>query len=200
MYKSILFAILLLVTAVSIGGQNIQDSYLAEARGDYANALLQMQNLLKEDPQDLFYIMRSAWLQYLLGNYNTAQTLYQAALKQQEHLDAQLGIINCHLALAEWDAVISYSESLLNDNPQNTTLLSKAAYACYMKKSYLAAASYFARIKEISPWDMSNRGYLVNNLYLSGDIPRAKEEYRQLKKYYPQSQIIVDYRETLDTQ
>jgi hypothetical protein len=46
---------------------------------------------------------------------------------------------------------------------------------------------------------MENRAYLVNNLYLSGNIEAAKAQYKSLKKYYPQSQIVIDYREILDS-
>lgn len=199
MCKHIIITVLMLAICSQVLAGSIQDSYLAEARGDYLHALTLTQELADEDPEDLFYTMRIAWLQYLSGNYHSALNSYLQAQKKLDHKDARIGIINCRLALAEWDNVISYCELLLADAPHDTLLLSKAAYAAYIKKSYASAADYFARILQIAPWDMENRAYLVNNLYLSGNIEAAKAQYKSLKKYYPQSQIVIDYREILDS-
>lgn len=197
MLKIAVCSFLILVGSIGFA-VNIQDSYLAEARGDYQSALSVMQSLSREDPTELFYTMRTAWLEYLAGDYGAALLNYQKAQRVWDHQDAQIGVINCRLALAEWDAVITYCDQLLAEDTQNTLLLAKAAYAAYMKKSYLVAAEYFARIKRINPWDMENRGYLVNNLYLGGKLVEARQEYKNLKKYHPQSKIVDDYREVLD--
>lgn len=198
MSKKILILILSLLGAYLLSAQNIQDSYLAEARGDFQNALTIMQDLARQDPDDVFYTMRQAWLSYLLGQYNQAVTLYNKSLQELDHLDAHLGIINCHLALGEWNQARARADQLLKTDVDNPILLSKAAYAAYMNKDYATAVGYFERIASLYPWDMDNRGYLVNNLYLSGNIPKAKTEYRILKKYAPQSQIVVDYQKVLD--
>lgn len=196
-----LLLILILLYALPMLAANlasIQDSYLAEAKGDYATALLQMQKLAQNDPNELFYSMRMAWLQYLLGSYQEAMKLYQVALNKLEHLDAHLGIINCQLALGQWEAALAKSAQLLPSHPHNTILLGKAAYAAFMQKNYSQAAEYYANILEIYPWDMENRGYLVNNLYLSGDLKTAKQQYTLLKKYAPNSEIVIAYQGTLD--
>jgi tetratricopeptide (TPR) repeat protein len=202
MHRTTIAVLLLLfcLQLVATDAQSIQDSYLAEARGDYNNAILVMQNLAEKDPTEVFYMMRVAWLSYLMGNYQSALEQYQRSLRSLDHADARLGVINCQLALGLWDEVLSGTQAMLEQNPQNTLALSKAAYAAYMKKSYSLAADYFARIISISPWDMENRGYLVNNLYLSGNISEAGKQYRILKKYFPQSQIVIDYKDILDTQ
>jgi tetratricopeptide (TPR) repeat protein len=81
---------------------------------------------------------------------------------------------------------------------QNPTLISKAAYAAYMLKDYALAAAYYAKAEALYPWDMENRGYLVNNLYLAGKTAEARKQYQLLKKYYPQSQIVSMYKDLLD--
>jgi hypothetical protein len=54
MSKKILILILSLLGAYLLSAQNIQDSYLAEARGDFQNALTIMQDLARQDPDDVF--------------------------------------------------------------------------------------------------------------------------------------------------
>jgi tetratricopeptide (TPR) repeat protein len=196
--KYILLTLLILCSLNFVLGRSIQSSYLAEANGDYSGAITHMQKLVREDPDEVFYTMRTAWLYYLLGSYEQALNLYQQSLERLDHLDADLGIINCQLALGQWDQALAYSQKLLPEHSQNTILLSKAAYAAYMQKEYPTAADYFGYIVAISPWDMENRGFWVNNLYLSGQLPEAKKQYRILKKYYPESPIVSELQELLD--
>lgn len=194
----LMLALALLLGSLAAQTATIQESYLAEARGDYQNALRIMQSLSSGEPNDTFYQMRKAWLNYLLGSYQEALADYQAAANKLNHLDAHLGEINCYLALGNWDQAKVVADRLLQVHAQNPSLLSKAAYALYMKRDYAGAASYFERIMAIYPWDFENLGYLVNNLYLAGRVDDARAAYRVLKKYYPQSQIVIDYSSLLD--
>ena len=198
MDKITLILIVILLTTGSLFATNIQDSYLAEVNGNYQNALNITIELSQKDPNEVFYTMRMAWLNYLLGRYNDARSLYQQSVDKMDHLDAHLGIINCDLALGNWDQALTKANLLIKTEPRNPTLLSKAAYAAYMKKDYAAAAEYFAHIVRYYPWDMDNRGYWINNLYLSGNIDEAKKQYRILKKYAPQAQMVIDYQGILD--
>lgn len=198
MYKHILLTLLILCSLNFVLATSIQQSYFAETNGDYAQAITHMQKLLREEPDEVFYSMRTAWLYYLLGSYEQALSHYQMSLSLLDHLDAHMGIINCRLALGQWDQALTYVQRLLPEHSQNTLLLSKAAYAAYMQKAYSSAADYFGFIVAISPWDMENRGYWVNNLYLSGQLPEAKKQYRILKKYYPESLIVSELKEVLD--
>ena len=134
MYKSILLTLLILVSVNFILATSIQQSYLAEASGDYARALTHMQKLVREEPNEVYYTMRSAWLYYLLGSYQEALELYQMSLAKLDHLDAHLGIINCQLALGQWDQALAASQRILPQHSQNTLLLSKGAYAAFMNK------------------------------------------------------------------
>lgn len=198
MSKHILLSLLILFSLQFLLATAIQDSYLAELSGDYAQAITHMQKLLQDDPTEVFYSMRTAWLYYLLGSYPQALELYQQSLTRLDHLDAHLGIINCQLALGQWDQALASSQRILPTNSQNTNLLAKAAYAAFMNKAYGTAADYFGYIVAISPWDLENRGYWVNNLYLSGNLPEAKKQYRILKKYHPDSLIVAELQGALD--
>ncbi|MDD2423348.1 MAG: tetratricopeptide repeat protein [Candidatus Cloacimonetes bacterium] len=199
MSKYSLLTLLILFSLQFLLATSIQQSYLAEANGDYAGAITHMQKLLRDEPTEVFYSMRTAWLYYLLGSYQEALNLYQQSLSRLDHLDAHLGIINCQLALGQWDQALASSQKVLPTNSQNTILLSKAAYAAFMNKAYGTAADYFGFIVASSPWDLENRGYWVNNLYLSGNLSEAKKQYRILKKYHPDSQIVLDLQKALDT-
>lgn len=180
------------------GKSSITDSYNAEASKNYTRALEIMQEHAQADPGDEFFRLRIGWLQYLLGRYAEALNSYQAAYRMYPHLDAQLGILNCYLALGRWNEGISQSNLILKSYPQHTLIMAKAAYAAYMKQEYKLAADYYARIIKITPWDMEIRGYLVNNLYLSKDVKGAKIHYQKLKKYAPDSIIAKEYGKIFD--
>jgi tetratricopeptide (TPR) repeat protein len=169
---------------------SITDSYNAEAAKNYSRALEIMRSLISTNGEDEFYLLRVAWLEYLMGNYNASIINYQNSNKKFASLDAQVGILNCQLALAKWNDAKALADEILKQYPQNTTVMAKAAYATYMKQDYRSTADYYLSIIKITPWDMEARGYLVNNLYLAKDIENARKHYQKLQRYYPESSII----------
>ncbi|HNZ88238.1 MAG TPA: hypothetical protein PLY48_02540 [Candidatus Cloacimonas acidaminovorans] len=194
--KRIILPCLLILAAGFLLGQDkasITDSYNAETARNYTRALQIMEDLSANDPNDEFYILRIAWLQYLLGSYNESMKNYQKSNNLYPSLDAQTGILNCQLALGMWNEAHNQAEHILQNFPQNIAVLSKAAYSTYMLQNYRATADYYQRIVNIFPWDMESRGYLVNNLYLSKDIENARQHYQILKKYAPDSAMAKEY-------
>ncbi len=190
---TLILAIALLAGSAYAAG-SITDSYQAEARGEHDAALGVMRELVAASPDDAFYQVRVAWLLYLKGNYGDAASAYRKAIELKDNLDAQTGLINSLLALGRYAEALELSRVQTQRHPENTLLLGKGGYAAYMLKDYRAAAEFFARIAEISPWDMENRGYLMNNLYLSEQEAAAREQYQFLKKYYPQSPLLPNYQ------
>lgn len=195
MKQFILSCLLILVAGFLLGQDkaSITDSYNAETARNYTRALQIMEDLNTSDPNDEFYILRIAWLQYLLGRYNDSLKNYQKSNNIFPSLDAQTGILNCQLALGLWNDAHNQAEQILKKFSQNIVVLSKAAYATYMLQNYRATADYYQRIINISPWDMEARGYLVNNLYLAKDIENARKHYQILIKYAPDSAMAKEY-------
>ena len=195
MPKYIIIIMISMALGTGLFSQNntIKDSYNAESRGEYQAALEIVQNLAVSEPEEPFYQIRIAWLLYLSGKYNEALLAYQKAAQMLDCVDAHTGMINCNLALGNWDQAITIATEMLKVHQQNPLLLSKVAYAAYMKKDFNTSSQYYGRIAELYPWDMDNRGYYVNNLYLAGKLNEAKAEYAKLKKYSPQSQTVADY-------
>ena len=194
--KQFILSCLLILVAGFLLGQgkaSITDSYNAETARNYTRALQIMEDLNTSDPNDEFYILRIAWLQYLLGRYNDSLKNYQKSNNIFPSLDAQTGILNCQLALGLWNDAHNQAEQILKKFSQNIVVLSKAAYATYMLQNYKATADYYQRIINISPWDMEARGYLVNNLYLAKDIENARKHYQILIKYAPDSAMAKEY-------
>ena len=194
--KQFILSCLLILVAGFLLGQgkaSITDSYNAETARNYTRALQIMEDLNTSDPNDEFYILRIAWLQYLLGRYNDSLKNYQKSNNIFPSLDAQTGILNCQLALGLWNDAHNQAEQILKKFSQNIVVLSKAAYATYMLQNYRATADYYQRIINISPWDVEARGYLVNNLYLAKDIENARKHYQTLKKYAPDSAMAKEY-------
>ena len=185
----LIMAVLLLVGSLT-ALPNISDSYTQEDKGNFATALDIMIELRDADPAEPFYQVRVAWLQYLLGRYDDAIASYRKAIALQDNLDAWLGIINCQLALGKYNEAMAGVDEQLKIHRQNPTLMSKGAYAAYMKKDYARAAAYYQTLISIYPWDMESRGYLVNNLFLSAQDTEGIRQLNLLKKYYPRSAML----------
>ena len=200
MNKSIIIIILALGLALPLlaKGADIAQSYALEAQANYVGSLEIMRELAAADASEPFYQVRIAWLEYLLGRYERAISSYRKAISLRDNLDAHIGIINCHLALGDYRPTLNAADSLLAQHSGHTQLLGKAAYAAYMLKEHSRAADYYARIIQLYPWDMEIRGYLVNNLYLAKRVDEARAEYRLLKKYFPQSGIVAQYKGVLE--
>jgi len=189
----IIFLLLWVSLGFAKGKSTITDSYNAETAKNYTRALQIMNELREDDPNDEFYLLRTAWLQYLLGSYKEAEQNYSKSNQIFHSLDAQTGILNCYLALGKWNDAQALADQILKSYPQNPIILSKAAYASYMKQDYRATADYYLEIIKIMPWDMESRGYLVNNLYLAKDVDNARKHFNILKKYYPDSPMVKEY-------
>ena len=197
--KTKLFIVLVLMLAAGAlrALPNIEDSYNQENKGYYASALDVMMELQAADAKEPFYQVRIAWLQYLLGRYEEAIATYRKALGLMENLDARTGIINCLLSLGRYNEAIAEVDEQLKTHRQNPTLISKGAYAAYMKKDYARAVTYYQTMIAIYPWDFESRGYLVNNLFLAGQNEEGLRQLLLLKKYYPQSAIVEQYKDKL---
>lgn len=191
---SLLILTVLIITLPLMAQRNITESYLAETRGDYDSALSVMQELKNSDPSDGFYQIRIAWLLYLKGNYGDACSAYQEAIRLDDNIDAQTGYVNTLLALGRYAEALDACRRLASLHPENPILLGKGGYAAYQLKDYRSAAEFYAQIARSYPWDMENRSYLMNNLYLSEQEEAAREQYQFLKKYYPQSALLPPYK------
>lgn len=197
MRKWLIIILIILWGNIYAQSAEMAESYLQESKGNYELALQSMQKLKVKEPSDAFYQVRIAWLEYLLGRYDASLASYQAALQLKEHLDAQIGVINCLLALGRYSELLGKVDILLVVHPENQILMAKGAYAAYLAKDYRKAAEYYRKITDISPWDMESRGYLVNNLFLAGEESEALMQLRLLMKYYPHSSIIELYKDRL---
>ncbi len=112
------------------GPVSITDSYNAETAKNYTRALQIMEELVKTDPDDSFYLLRIAWLQYLLGRYNDAIKNYQKSNSILLNLDAQTGILNCQLALGKWDEARALA-IIPEKPPQNPVIPQQGCLCCF---------------------------------------------------------------------
>ncbi|PKN78453.1 MAG: hypothetical protein CVU48_08320 [Candidatus Cloacimonetes bacterium HGW-Cloacimonetes-1] len=199
--KHVLMIMVMILTLTVLTAEqkfSITDSYNAETAKNYTRSLEIMNVLATADPTDEFFQLRIGWLNYLNGKYNDALKSYQNSNRLGANLDAQIGILNCQLALGKWNDSLEQANEILKMYPQSTTVLTKAAYAAYMKQEYKMAADYYARYIKISPWDMEIRGYLLSNLYLAKDVMEAKKHYQKLKKYSPESAMVKEYAKVFE--
>jgi len=137
-FRTLILSLALILTLPLLAQtRDIAQSYALESQADFIGSLEIMRELSAADPQEPFYQVRIAWLEYLLGRYERSISSYRKAIGLRDNLDARVGIISCHLALGDYRLALSATDSLLVEQRQNPQLLAKAAYAAYLLKEDL---------------------------------------------------------------
>jgi tetratricopeptide (TPR) repeat protein len=97
-------------------------SYQLEKKGKYAQAAEVISPFRTRGTDQELANMRTAWLEYLQGNYNRAVSGYQAILKKNPHsIDGHLGIALPMMAQKRWREAKHYLSLLLKFAPWHYT-------------------------------------------------------------------------------
>jgi len=122
------------------GRMAVLDSYSAEGRGDYQQAIDKMMPLFTTAPQDYFVNYRLGWLFYLKKNYKNAIGHYSNAEKTDlTSLEPLLGLTAVYLAVGNYSQLLSVSERLLARDPKNYYGMQRYVTAQIKLKNFPAA-------------------------------------------------------------
>jgi len=129
-----------------------QTSYLHEASGNLAEAILDLKGIYDENSYEIN--LRLGWLTYSSGLFSDAQSYYNKALLLKPFaIEPRFGIVLPQAAMGNWNSVIAQYEKILEISPNNTIAMHRLGLIYYGQKDYLKAEKYFEKVVNLYPFD-----------------------------------------------
>ena len=122
-------------------------SYLLEAKGDAAGALAKMGEIRALAGATYFVVVRSAWLQYLKGDFGGAVTSYREAIRwEPKAVEPKLGLTLPLLAQKRWRDLERACRDVLVLDAYNPTARARLAHALYTLGNYPDSAAAYRKL------------------------------------------------------
>ncbi len=132
--------------------EGFQNSYLHEASGNLAEAILDLRNVYDENSYEIN--LRLGWLTYSSGLFSDAQSYYnKAILLKPFAIEPRLGIVLPQAAMGNWNSVIAQYEKILEITPNNSVVMHRLGLIYYGQKDFLKAEKYFEKVVNLYPFD-----------------------------------------------
>jgi len=157
--KRISIALIFSLTSFAVQAQNyektiegFQNSYLHEASGNLAEAILDLKNIYDENSYEVN--LRLGWLTYSSGLFNDAQSYYnKSILLKPFAVEPRFGIVLPQAAMGNWNSVVAQYEKILEITPNNSVALHRLGLIYYGQKDYSKAEKYFEKVVNLYPFD-----------------------------------------------
>jgi tetratricopeptide (TPR) repeat protein len=162
------------------------ESYRLEALTQYETAAKGMDDILKDNPENEFAVMRRGWLNYLRGAHNDAIRDYQKALKMNpDSLDARLGLMLPLIAQQRWREVASNANKVLEVAPWNYYAHVRLMISEEGEKKWDTLAKHAQSVHQRYPSDATVLVYLARaHDWLKNDSA-ARSAYEQVLERVP---------------
>lgn len=166
----------------------LQDSYVAEAKGDVEGAISRMVSLLGSKPDDYLVHYRLGWLFSRGRRYKNAIDHYAAAAQASPRsLEPWLALSLLQLNLGNHQLALEASAALLKRDPENYYGLLRSAAAQQALMRYAEALAATDKALELYPLDvllLEKKGYLLRKL---GRVSESDRTLGQLLLLSPQN-------------
>lgn len=156
MKSSVLLTLILLFFAPSLtSGQNLQvaweQSYAAEAAGDYTKAI---QHLTNNGDKGYMTLLRLGYLNYMAGQHVESMRYYQQCITLMPYaIEPRLGYVNPAAAVNNWADVRKQYEEILKIDPKQTLVMYRMGLMHYNLGEYPKALGYFEKVANLYPGD-----------------------------------------------
>ncbi|MFN4122940.1 MAG: tetratricopeptide repeat protein [Flavobacteriales bacterium] len=168
--------------------QTFQQSYIAEAAGNYASAIKELESI---SPASYEINYRLGWLHYLNRNYSQAVKAYQAAVKNSPNsIEARTGLITTLTAMENYDEVLKVYQDILRIDPNHSKSNYWIAVAYYYRKDYTKATEHLTRVLKLYPFDYDANLLMAQTMLAKGKIVEAKQHYQKALLYNPTNKEI----------
>ena len=176
---SVLFASIALVAQPRVDvPAKYQESYDAEARGDYQGALSALNGMPQSEQSSYVFQLRRGWLHYLIGDYELSISAYEGAIDgNPAAIEARLGLQLPQMALRRWLDVEIATQEILEMDALNYLARRRLALALYNLGRYDEAAAMYRSVLENYPSDVEVEAGLGWSLWMQGNATGAAEVF-----------------------
>lgn len=190
-----LLVALSLFAEVSLAQDAWSESYRLEAAGDYASAILALQPVLEAEPSHELAVLRSAWLKYLLGDYNASVRDYERALElNDQSLEARLGPTLPLLAQRRWREAAAVARGVIAVAPWNYYAHLRLLAAEEGQRQWETLGSHALELSMRFPSDANFLVYLARAQARQGDVESAIETYGRVLELFPTHEEALAFR------
>jgi len=172
--------------AAETSGERYRSSYTHEAKGEYTQALADIDALSRSERQTYAYHLRRGWLLYLLGQHWDAIESYRAASKlEPKAIEPLLGLMLPKAALLLWLDVLVTGKAVRSKDPHNYLATSRMAWAYYRLGRFSDAAQYYRQLLELYPADVEMRAGLGWSQLKQGKLSAARSTFEAVLAIAP---------------
>ncbi|MBI4957661.1 MAG: tetratricopeptide repeat protein [Myxococcales bacterium] len=187
---AVVWAALLGATAAAADPTEIQElyrrSYQLEAQARPADALDAVQQIRAKAGPSYFALARSAWLAYLAGRHDVAESSYRAAaFLKPKALEPLLGLTAVLLVESKWRELEQSCAAVLQLDPRNALARARLAHAYYSLGNYPDAATVYRELVEEYPGNLDHQTGLAWALARMGNVADAKARFADVLAVSP---------------
>jgi tetratricopeptide (TPR) repeat protein len=172
------------------------DSLKAEQEVHYDEALEKIAEFGKQGGDRYLVALRTAWLNYLKADYNTAATAYAAASTlQPSAMTPLLGGLSTAIAQGNASKISKAAEAVLKVDPSNYKANMVLANASFAIPDYRRAHSLFRRMLTFYPEDIDATSGAAWSAFYIGEKKGAQDGFKKilsLNPEYPYAQRGLD--------
>jgi tetratricopeptide (TPR) repeat protein len=132
-----------------------RQSYALEAKGDYQAALGRMREVRKAAGASYFLSLRTGWLAYLAGDYETAEASYREAIRAKSGaLEAKIGLTLVLYVAQRWKALETACKQVLAQDAMHPMARARLASSYYATGNYPDAAAIYRKLVGAFPGEL----------------------------------------------
>lgn len=163
-----------------------RQSYAFEAKGDYQGALGRMREIAKSGGGSYFISLRTGWLAYLAGDYESAEAGYREAIAaKRDALEAKIGLTLVLYVAQRWQALESACKQVLSEDSKNASVRARLASSHYARGNYPDAAATYRKLVEGYPGELDYQTGLGWALLRMGKREEAQKLFRAVLAVSP---------------
>ncbi len=162
------------------------ESYKYEASGKYEQAAAIIEKNLNSTADKEFALIRYAWLNYLLGNYDDSISNYKKAISlNPDSIDAKIGITLPLLAKQNYSKASRYANQILDISPWNYAAHMKILLCEQGQKRWSSLKNHAQQLVKHYPTDTTLLVFLARAQANTGETNSAKNTYKKVLIRYP---------------
>jgi tetratricopeptide (TPR) repeat protein len=147
-----------------------------ELKGDYKNALSELQKIYSDNKKNYLINLRLGWLYYSSKEYNKSFEFYSAASKlNPESVEAKIGLTYPLSSLGKWNDIEEIYKNILKVENSNYTANLRLGQIYLERFDYPTARKYLEKVQTLYPGEFEPNLSLGYTYYYLGNTQKAKE-------------------------